>query len=50
MDKDNNLVPGFDFEAWKAQHAAFADEAVPKWLEALKAEYGGPHTKYACVG
>jgi hypothetical protein len=29
---------------------AFADVAVPKWVEAVKQQYGKPETKYACVG
>jgi hypothetical protein len=28
----------------------FADEAVPRWVEAVKKEFGQPGTKYACVG
>ena len=28
----------------------FAEVAVPKWIEAVKSEYGKPDTKYACVG
>jgi hypothetical protein len=47
---DTTTDPGFDYEAWKAKHITFADEAVPKWVEAVKKEYGKPETKYACVG
>lgn len=46
-DKSN---PAFDYEAWKRKHIAFADAAVPKWVEAVKAQYGGAATRYACVG
>nr|GAT46359.1 dienelactone hydrolase [Mycena chlorophos] len=42
--------PGFDFEAWKAKHQAFAKVAVPKWIAAVKAQFGTETTKYACVG
>jgi dienelactone hydrolase len=28
----------------------FADAAVPKWVEAVKEQYGSRETKYACVG
>ncbi|KAJ5698351.1 hypothetical protein N7462_000356 [Penicillium macrosclerotiorum] len=42
--------PGFDYEAWKQKHMAFADEAVPQWIEEVKHIYGKPSTKYACVG
>ncbi|KAF5003991.1 hypothetical protein FDECE_9491 [Fusarium decemcellulare] len=39
----------FDYEAWKRKHTAFADVAVPKWVQAIKQSYGDS-TKYACVG
>lgn len=42
--------PTFDYEAWKSKHAAFGDAAVPKWVDAVKAQYGSSGTKYACVG
>jgi hypothetical protein len=42
--------PDFDYEAWKKKHMAFADENVPKWVAAVKEQYGKPGTKYACVG
>ncbi|KAL1635316.1 hypothetical protein SLS56_001739 [Neofusicoccum ribis] len=42
--------PTFDYEAWKSKHAAFGDAAVPKWVDAVKAQYGSTGTKYACVG
>ncbi|KAJ7910094.1 dienelactone hydrolase [Mycena leptocephala] len=47
---DVTTEPGFDFEAWKAKHMAFAAVAVPKWIDALKAQFGTPETKYAVVG
>ncbi|KAL4966417.1 Alpha/Beta hydrolase protein [Aspergillus stella-maris] len=46
-DKSN---PNFDYEAWKNKHTAFANEAVPRWVEAVKREFGRAETKYACVG
>ncbi|RFU35121.1 hypothetical protein B7463_g1178, partial [Scytalidium lignicola] len=49
-DRNDNSDPDFDYEAWKEKHTAFADEAVPKWVQAAAAEYGKPETKYACVG
>ena len=42
--------PDFDYEAWKRKHIAFADEMVPKWVEAVKQQYGSAKTKYGCVG
>jgi hypothetical protein len=47
---DTTTEPGFDYQAWLGKHTAFADEVVPKWVEAVKKEYGSPSTKYACVG
>ncbi|KAF7329109.1 Dienelactone hydrolase [Mycena kentingensis (nom. inval.)] len=47
---DTTTEPGFDYEAWKAKHQAFAAVAVPKWIEAVKEQFGTPTTKYACVG
>ncbi|KAF2106507.1 Alpha/Beta hydrolase protein [Lophiotrema nucula] len=47
---DKETDPNFDYEAWKKKHTAFANEAVPKWIEAAKAEYGTPKSKFACVG
>lgn len=29
---------------------AFADEAVPRWVDEVKRTYGQSSTKYACVG
>ncbi|KAJ9602715.1 hypothetical protein H2200_012909 [Cladophialophora chaetospira] len=43
-------APGFDYEAWKKKHTAYANEVVPGWVEAVKAQFGKPTTKYACVG
>ncbi|KAJ7625893.1 dienelactone hydrolase [Roridomyces roridus] len=42
--------PGFDYEEWKAKHQAFAKVAVPKWIDAVKEQFGTPETKYAAVG
>ncbi|KAH6954606.1 hypothetical protein DER45DRAFT_586028 [Fusarium avenaceum] len=42
--------PDFDYEAWKQKHTAFADVAVPKWVNAVKKSYGTSTTKFACVG
>ncbi|CAD0110206.1 unnamed protein product, partial [Aureobasidium uvarum] len=42
--------PNFDYEAWKKKHIAFADLAVPKWVKAVREEFGNEHTRYACVG
>lgn len=47
---DTTTEPNFDFEAWKKKHQDFAAEAVPGWADAVKAKYGTPGTKYACVG
>ncbi|EMD59044.1 hypothetical protein COCSADRAFT_348498 [Bipolaris sorokiniana ND90Pr] len=48
-DKTN---PGFDYEAWKRKHTAFADEAVPEWVSTVVDRYRkeNPQTKFACVG
>ncbi|KAF8858711.1 NAD(P)-binding protein [Acephala macrosclerotiorum] len=48
--KDTTTDPGFDYEAWKKKHTAFADETVPKWVNEVKEKYGKSETKYACVG
>ncbi|KAF2477340.1 NAD(P)-binding protein [Lindgomyces ingoldianus] len=47
---DRTTEPDFDYEAWKKKHTSFAKEVVPKWVAAVKQEYGKPATKYACVG
>lgn len=41
---------GFDHVAWRDKHFSFATETVPKWAEAVKAQYGNEKTKYACTG
>lgn len=33
-----------------AKHKKFADEAVPKWIAAVKEKYHKEGAKYACVG
>ncbi|ENH74730.1 Protein AIM2 [Fusarium oxysporum f. sp. cubense race 1] len=49
--KDRHIQnPDFDYEAWKRKHTAFADVAVPKWVAAVKKNYGTSTTKFACVG
>lgn len=47
---DTTTEPGFDYEAWKKKHMAFSDDAVPKWVDEVKAKYGTPNSKFACVG
>ena len=47
---DTTTEPGFDYEAWKAKHTAFANEATPGWVKQVKAKFGQPNTKFACVG
>ena len=48
---DKETEPDFDYEAWKQKHTSYANEAVPKWVQAVKQQYGKPDaTKYACVG
>lgn len=47
---DTTTEPDFDYEAWKKKHMAFSDEAVPRWVEEVKAKYGTAETKFACVG
>ncbi|KAI8192315.1 hypothetical protein K4K53_009154 [Colletotrichum sp. SAR 10_77] len=49
-DRNDTSNPGFDYEAWKRKHTAFADVAVPKWVEAVKQQYGKETTRFACVG
>ncbi|KUI63116.1 Protein AIM2 [Cytospora mali] len=45
---DNNI--DFDYQAWKEKHTTFADGCVPKWVDAVKQQYGSVETRYACVG
>lgn len=59
---DTTTCPGFDFDAWKDKHAAFAAEAVPRWVRAVADQHGslpaagsgsgsgGRPPKFACVG
>ncbi|KAF2172045.1 hypothetical protein M409DRAFT_63541 [Zasmidium cellare ATCC 36951] len=47
---DTTSDPGFDYEAWKRKHTAFADSVVPKWISAVKEQFGTTSTRYACVG
>ena len=47
---DTTTDPDFDFEDWKAKHTAFADEATPGWVKAVKSRFGNANSKFACVG
>ncbi|KAF4851814.1 Hydrolase tropI [Colletotrichum siamense] len=49
-DRNDTSNPEFDYEAWKAKHIAFADVAVPKWVDAVKQRHGTETTGFACVG
>ncbi|KAF9886282.1 hypothetical protein FE257_011895 [Aspergillus nanangensis] len=49
-DRHDLSNPDFDYEAWKQKHMSFANEAVPRWVEAVKVGYGKVGTRYACVG
>ncbi|KAL4889335.1 hypothetical protein BDV59DRAFT_195749 [Aspergillus ambiguus] len=49
-DRHDHSNPDFDYEAWKRKHMAFANEAVPRWVNEVKKTYGQTSTKYACVG
>ncbi|KAF2998817.1 hypothetical protein E8E13_001888 [Curvularia kusanoi] len=56
--RHDNSDPNFDYEAWKRKHTAFADEAVPLWVDAVIKRFknGGAErfkdteTKFVCVG
>ncbi|KIJ09628.1 hypothetical protein PAXINDRAFT_172426 [Paxillus involutus ATCC 200175] len=45
-----NHPPGRDRNAWLQSVQAPANEAFPKWLDAVKAIYGTENTKYCAVG
>ncbi|PSN69951.1 alpha/beta-hydrolase [Corynespora cassiicola Philippines] len=49
---DKETEPGFDYDAWKEKHRAFADEAVPQWVQSVKEKYAKekPGARFACVG
>ncbi|KAI1852212.1 hypothetical protein JX265_013065 [Neoarthrinium moseri] len=47
---DTTTDPEFDYEAWKAKHTSFAEEAVPRWVSAVSSQYADSGTKFACVG
>ncbi|KAF2023466.1 NAD(P)-binding protein [Setomelanomma holmii] len=49
-DRHDRSDPDFDYEAWKRKHMAFADDAVPKWVEAVAERYQDSKAKFACVG
>lgn len=42
--------PELTFNEWLEKYTAVAEEYVPKWIEAVKKEFGKDGTKYACVG
>ncbi|KAH9826986.1 Dienelactone hydrolase family [Teratosphaeria destructans] len=50
ITKYNRQSPDFDFDHWLKEKMAFSDPAVPKWIDEVKSKYGGPGTKFACVG
>jgi len=47
---DDTTDPDFDYEAWKHKHTAFADEATPRWVAAVKQRQFNEDVKYFCVG
>lgn len=47
---DHDMDPEFDFQAYIDKHMAFAVDATPKWVEAVKEKFGKPDTKFAVVG
>jgi dienelactone hydrolase len=49
-NRQDHSNPDFDYEAWKHKHTAFANEAVPKWVDAVTARYKSGSTKFVCVG
>ncbi|ORX95663.1 hypothetical protein BCR34DRAFT_628992 [Clohesyomyces aquaticus] len=49
-DRHDRSDPNFDYEAWKRKHMAFADEAVPKWVDAVVRRYRDSQAKFVCVG
>ena len=38
------------FDQWKDKYTAVAEEYIPRWIEAIKKQFGKEDTKYACVG
>ncbi|KAL8377859.1 hypothetical protein RB595_008511 [Gaeumannomyces hyphopodioides] len=49
-NRHDNSDSDFDYEAWKRKHTAFADEAVPKWVKAVKDQHSGNDARFVCVG
>ncbi|KAI1350772.1 hypothetical protein F5Y01DRAFT_325838 [Xylaria sp. FL0043] len=47
---DKTTDPDFDYEAWKKKHTEFADETVPRWVQAVSTQYAKPNARLACVG
>ena len=43
-------APGFDYKVWIEGKKARAPQLVGPWVEAIRRDYGGPDTKYVCVG
>ncbi|TBU38236.1 alpha/beta-hydrolase [Dichomitus squalens] len=43
-------APGFDYKEWIAGKKARAPQLVGPWVEAIRRDFGGPDTKYVCVG
>jgi dienelactone hydrolase len=56
--RHDNSDPNFDYEAWKRKHTAFADDAVPLWVDAVTKRFKNSETerfkdtetKFVCVG
>ncbi|KAL6303980.1 Alpha/Beta hydrolase protein [Sparassis latifolia] len=42
--------PGFQVSEWVEPKVAQANEMVPRWLEAVKEQYGTPDTKWVAAG
>lgn len=38
------------FEQWLAKHQTVAEAYIPKWVSAIKSQFGSLTTKYACTG
>ncbi|KAI0201395.1 Alpha/Beta hydrolase protein [Astrocystis sublimbata] len=47
---DGKTDPDFDYEAWKIKHITFANEATPRWIQAVTHRYKSLGSKFACVG
>ncbi|KAI0640315.1 Alpha/Beta hydrolase protein [Trametes polyzona] len=42
--------PGWDVDAWVVPFRTSAARVTPPWIEAVRAEYGGPETQFFAVG